>query len=52
MFSKEELTELYLFLTGMIIEYVKRPNCTMYQLCKIVDVYKKVGEMLKEAKDE
>lgn len=46
--DKEELTELYLFMSAMIIEYARKPVSTMYQLCRIMDVYKKIEEALHE----
>lgn len=51
-FSKEELTELYLFMTAAVIEYCRKPNSTMYQLCKLVDIYRKIGRLMKEMNHE
>lgn len=49
-FTKEELTELYLFLEAMIPCYCKqeRVSVGVYQICKLVDIYRKTTKELEK----
>lgn len=46
--ERDALVELFLFMTAMIPEYMRKPTATMYQLCRIMDVYKQIEEALNE----
>lgn len=48
--TKEELTELYLFLEVMIPCYCRQERVPvgMYQICKLVNIYHKIAEELRK----
>lgn len=48
--TKEELTELYLFLEVMIPNYCRqeRVPAGMYRICKLVSIYRKIAEELEK----
>ena len=51
----EELSEVYLMLSNGLVPYVKANDVTQYQLFKLVEATKKLGNLLygkKENEDE
>ena len=46
-----EATELYLFLIGAVLPWVRSyPDATLYQVKTLLDVTEAIGEALKEAR--
>lgn len=43
----EEMTEVYLMLTNMLIPYIKTKDVTNYQVAKLVDAIRKIGNVYK-----
>lgn len=46
--TREEATELYLFMSAMMLEYFRKPISTMYQLYHLTECIKKIERALDE----